>query len=337
MKKTISKKKALPMWDLKQIYSSLDDPRIEQDMKDIEAKVASFAREYNTPDKKYLGDASALNTALTAYETLASDITPKPLYYLFYNQSIDSGNAAVHAKMALLGQRAAKIGNELEFFVIALGSIPRDKQTEFLTDSKLSKYRFLLECIFSDAQHKLSLAEEKILSLKNLPAKELWTSHNEKLLGTRSVSWKGRKIPLGEALNLISEQKTSALRKKLATLVYAELKEVAQFSEGEINAVFTDKKIDDELRGFKTPYESTVREYQNDPKVIEHLVKTVTDNFPIAHRFHALKTKLLKQKKLDYWDRAAKIGVTKSTYSFTDSLVFSRRHLARSTRNILIF
>jgi oligoendopeptidase F len=290
------------------------------DMQIIEKSVADFAKKYDVAEKTYLNNAEALKLAVDSFEKLSADVSPKPLYYLFYQQSVNGNDPEVHAKMALISQRASKIGNQLEFFVIALGSISKDNQRGFLSNKILAKHRFFLECIFSDAAHKLSLGEEKMDSLKQLPAHELWVSHVEKLLGARTVSWKGKHLPLGEALSLISEQKTSALRKKLATLVYGELKHVADFSEGEINAVFINKKIDDELRGFKTPYESTVREYRNDPAVIEHLVKTVTDNFPIAHRFHALKAKLLKQKKFDYWDRAAKIGVTKSTYSFADSL-----------------
>ncbi len=317
--------KKMPTWNLSQIYSSTKDQRIESDLQKIEKLVTNFERKYDTVDKTYLSDSSALLEALCSFEQLSAHVMPKPLYYLFYRQSTDSSNAEVHALMSLLESRAAKIGNQLQFFFIALGSIPRERQGVFLADQRLLKFKFFLECIFSDAAHKLSLGEEKVLALKKLPAAELWRTHNDKLLGSRLINWKGKKLPLGEALSLISEQKTAALRKKLALLVYKELKEVAQFSEAEINALFIDKKIDDELRGFKTPYESTVREYRNDPAVIDQLVRVVTENFSIAHRFHRVKAKLLKQKKLDYWDRAAKIGVTKSTYSFDDSLRFLKK------------
>ena len=322
---TTKKKSTLPRWDLTRIYSGLDDPRIEQDMQEIEHTVAEFAKTYDVANKSYLHDAEALKTALDAFEKLAADVTPKPLYYLFYQQSTNSDNPEVHAKMALMSQRASKIGNQIQFFIIALGTIPKDIQQDFSKDARLVKYRFFLECTFSDAAHKLSLAEEKILALKHLPAHELWVSHTEKLLGARTLKWKGKTISLSEALNLVLEQKTPELRAALIKPIYKELRHVADFSEGEINAIFTNKKIEDELRGFKTPYERTVREYRNDPAVVEHLVKTVTDNFAIAHRFHTLKAKLLKQKKLNYWDRAAKIGTTKSSYSFADSLVLLKK------------
>jgi oligoendopeptidase F len=97
------------------------------------------------------------------------------------------------------------------------------------------------------------------------------------------------------------------------------LKTVAPFSEAEINAIYTDKKINDELRGFKTPYEDTVKEYRNDPAVIENLVRTVTDNFKISHRFYRVKARLLKLKSLSYSDRAAKIGAVKTKFTFETS------------------
>ncbi|MEK7641519.1 MAG: M3 family oligoendopeptidase [Patescibacteria group bacterium] len=329
MKKSPQNKKYAPTlspeWDLKQLYASTSDPQIEADMQEIERGVSAFAQKYDTADKKYLSDATALAAALSAYENLAGSVTPKPLYYLFYANSLNSNDSAVSALMSLMSERASKVSNCLQFFTLALGSISTEKQKKFLKDTQLAPYRFMLECIFSDAKHKLSLGEEKVLALKKLPSKELWTAGNDKLLGKSVIKWQGKNMPLAQALNLISEQKTSQLRKKLALLVYTELKRVADFSEAEVNAVFIDKKIDDELRGFKTPYESTVREYRNDPAVIEHLVQTVTSNFHIAHKFHTLKARLLKQKKLNYWDRAAKIGVTKSTYSFQESLSLLRK------------
>lgn len=293
---------------------------MEQDMTALESVVTDFVGKYDTPEKRYLIDGTILLDALNEYEILHRMLPPKPLLYLFYRESIDSDNSHVHAKNALYSQRAAKLNVSLQFFQLSLGAIPAEKQQEYLSDPRLSRFRFLLECVFSDAKHKLSQSEEKMLALKQLPAKDLWISHNQKLLNARQVSWKGKTLPLAEAMGMIAEQKTAALRQKLAMLVYAEIDRIATFSEGEINAVFTDKKIEDELRGFDVPYEDTVREYRNDPAVVERLVKTVTEAFPIAHRFHALKARLLKQKRLGYWDRAAKIGQIETTFTFEESV-----------------
>jgi oligoendopeptidase F len=102
--------------------------------------------------------------------------------------------------------------------------------------------------------------------------------------------------------------------------INASLKDVAPFSEAEINAVYTNKKIDDTLRGFTVPYAETVLGYRNDPKVVDNLVKTVTQSFPIAHRFNRIKARLLGQKKLRYYDNRLSINDGAAAYPFNKTV-----------------
>ncbi len=331
VKKTTSKKGAssssnkLPVWNLGLLYSSMTDPRIEADMKKSEDDAIDFAKKYDVADKTYLNNTHELQNALIELEKLNAEMPAKPLYYFFYLQTIQSSDQKVQAAANLINARAARIANCTKFFPLALGTITKQKQSEFLADEGLRHFHYFLKCIFEDAKHYLSLPEEKILTLKSQPAREMWMTQTEKLLGSQNIFWKGKKMPLSQALNLISSQKTPQLRKKMAAAAYESLKSIAAFSEGEINAVYTNKKIDDELRGFTTPYEETVLDYRNDPEVIEQLRKVVSDNVSIAHRFYALKAKLLKQKELNYPDRGAKIGTTTSTYTFGESATLLKK------------
>lgn len=309
-------------WSLDLLYSSPTDPKIEKDMQESEDAFSTFANKFDVEDKLYLNNQEELLKVLSEYEALCKHSIPRPLLYFFYKQSLDSSDTFVNAQNALLSNRMAKIANMIHFFPISLGKIPKEQQKEILENPKLAHFHYLLKCIFSDAKHQLSISEEKILSLKNLPAKELWISHNDKILDSQIIKWNNKKLPISQAMGLISGLKTANQRKKLSEIVYKSLKSVAIFSEGEINAIFTDKKINDELRGFDTPYADTVREYRNDVNVVEKLRQVVTENFPIAHRFYKIKAKLLKQKYLNYPDRSSNIGKIKSSYSFDDSISF---------------
>jgi oligoendopeptidase F len=312
-------------WNLGLLYASPTDPKIEQDMLKAEKVFSDFAKKYDTSDKTYLKDSAQLLVALTEYEKLHEHALPRPLMYFFFAESLNSSDSFVNAQNSLLSSRMAKAANVIRFFPLALGAVPEARQKELLADSKFKHFNFFLRCVFSDAKYQLSGAEEKILSLKNLPAKELWISHNNKILGTQEVTWKGKIIPVTQAFEIIGGLASAADRKKLASAVYEKLKGVAVFSEGEINAVFTDKKITDELRGYKTPYAETVREYRNDEKVIENLRAVVTENFPLAQRFYKLKAKLLKLKHLNYCDRSASIGKVNTSFSFDDSVSFLKK------------
>jgi len=317
----------LPSWNFSLFYDSANDPQIERDVLEFEKLCSDFAAKYDIADKAYLRDEGTLALAMKDYEAVVKKSDAKPLMYFYFIKDIDASNNEASAKLSLLQNRLAKCGNAVAFFGISLGNISEPVQKAFLNSQKLVPYRIFLERIFSDARYTLSVAEEKILNLKSLPANEMWVSANQRILNMKTVTWKKKAMPIAGALNMIQQMPTAKLRSQLSKSVTEVLKTVAPFSEAEINAVVTDKKIEDDLRGFKTPYENTVRGYRNDPAVIERLVKTVTANFPIAHRFYALKAKLLKQKHLSYSDRAAKIGMVKTKFPFEDSVLLLKKAL----------
>ncbi|MDB5239313.1 MAG: hypothetical protein JWO00_648 [Candidatus Parcubacteria bacterium] len=320
--------KKLPTWNLSLLYSSTTDPQIEKDVKAIERAHEAFAKKYDTIEKEFLKDPKVLASAIRDMEKMRAS-SEKPALYFYYLRDIEAENKDAISNIALLENRLTKADNKLTFFPIRLGKVPVEKQSEFLSDTNLLEYKIFLERIFDDAKHNLSIEEEKIMSLKSQPAYEMWVAGNQKLLNMRTVQWKGKKLPIAQAFNMLAGLPSAKERNHLNAEISAVLKTVAPFSEAEINAIFTNKRINDELRGYKTPYESTVRVYRNDPAVVESLVRTVTAGFPIAHRFHKLKAKLLKLKSLAYSDRAAKIGLVKATFSFDHSIEIVKKSFGK--------
>ena len=306
-------------WDLRFIYKGPTDPQIEADMKVIEKAAQAFAQKYDTETKAYLSDPKALLAALTDFEKLQEDTDARPYYYFCWLKDTDGKNAIASAQLPLMSERLAKVSNSITFFKLNIGTISKDLQKQLLADPSLARYRVLLERIFTKAVHRRSLAEEKILNLKDDVSHSMWVTGNEKFLYSQTIDWKGKKLSYPEASAKSLQSLNSKEREQLGVKVNDVRKRVAAFSEAEMNAVVTNKKIDDELRGFKKPYDSTVLSYNNDPKVIELLVKTVTDSFGIAHRFSKVKAKLLKKKKLVYTDRAVSVGSISKKFTFEQS------------------
>lgn len=310
-------------WELTLLYKNENDPQIEADLKATEAACDAFAKKY-TADRAFLNDARVLEKALLEYEKLNLLPDTKAYLYFAYRNSLDSRNDAIGARLNLISETLSKISNKILFFCIALSKIPEQKQADFLESEILKPYRYFLKRLFEQGKHTLSEAEEKILNLMELPAHSLWVRGNEKILGKQEIKWKGGKLPLSEALNKIHALPTKD-RRKLAHLVNTQLKSVSDFAEHEMNAVVTDKKINDELHGYKKPYDRTVHLYQNEPETVKGLVDTVTKHFPIAHRFFKLKAKLLGEKKLFYADRNAEIGKTGKKISWEETIAIVKK------------
>jgi len=316
VKKTISKHEH--RWDLSIFYTSPDDPQLEQDILALEKNYSGFQKRYDTPGQSFLKDPEVFLAAMKEVEKMI-EIESKPMRYLYHYRDIDATNEKVIAKMALIGNRLTKAGNAMAFFHVGLGKMSPAQQKRFLGDKRLARYRVYLQRKFDDGKHDLGIGEEKIMALKSLPAYDMWVQANEKQLNTQTVSWKGKNLPIPAALGEIPKLKTHAERVALSKALSSVLKGVAEFSEAELNAVFTNKKINDELRGYRTPYQNTVENYRNDPAAVEALVDAVTGAFPIAHRFYKLKAKLIGQRTLAYADRNVGIGTIQRTFDFNTS------------------
>lgn len=309
-------------WDLTLLYESLDDPRIERDQKQADKAVAAFAQTYQK-DKKHLKNPTALAKALADYERLIELPAGRAGHYASYRKELNIEDKAAEALLAKLDERGTKRSNKLIFFALELGKIPKDLQSKFLSTPALEPYRYWLKQLFDNAKYDLSEPEEKILSMLGSITYDRWLQATDNVLNKKTVEHAGKMIPLPEAEALVQTLPTAKRRAlyRRNRDVYASVADVA---ESELNAIYTSKKVQDELRGFKTPYEATILGYQNDPKSILAMVDAVSGKASISHRFYDVKRKLLKEDKLTYGDRAAHVGEIKTKVPFEKAVAIVR-------------
>lgn len=188
-----------------------------------------------------------------------------------------------------------------------------------MKDPILAEYHTHLTSIFEVAKYNLSEAEEKIINLKNGPSYEMWVAAQKKLLTSQTVLYKGKHIPITEAQAIKADLPIKE-RRALHIEIINTYKKISFFAEAELNAVITNKRISDDLRGMKSPYESTVIGYQNSLKSVEALVKAVSSRFDDSARFFRLKAKVLGLKKLTLAEIGTKMSKSKKKYSLEEGI-----------------
>ncbi len=309
-------------WNLSQIYKSVKDPQIEADQKAADKAVAAFATKYSK-DKKHLKDPKALAAVLAAYEKLIKNPGSNASYYVYMRKDLNIEDKAAEALGARLEDRATKRGNKLLFFTLEIGKIPATLQKKFLATSVLTPYKYWLTQVFENAKYDLSEPEEKIISLKADVSSGRWVQATDNVLNKKTVLFEGETLPLPKAEGtypLLPLERRHTLYNEVRN-VY---KEVGDVAESELNAIYTDKKIDDELRGMKEPYEATIRGYQNEVKSVLSLVDAVSSSTDISHRFYKAKKKMLGVKELSYADRSASVGELKTKVPFEKAVKIVR-------------
>ncbi len=314
-------------WNLSLLYKSEKDPQIEKDLKSIEKVCEQFEKKYKGKD--FTSGAKKLLPALKDYKKLVEVMNGhKPWWYFSLKRDLNSKDEIASAKATQHSERITKAGNKITFFQLEIGRIPRSKQSGFLKEKSLSEYRYLLKNVFEKAKYNLTEKEEQLASLLAQPGYGMWLSGQSKLLSSQVVEFKGKKLPVPEAVGILAGLPIKD-RHALSKEINSVLKKISHFAEAELNAAYTFKKIMDERRGFKKPYSATVLEHENDEKTVEGLVAMVTKSFHISKRFYKLHAKLLGEKKLSMSDRAVPIGKISKKFDFGSAVGLVKKGFAK--------
>ncbi len=299
-------------WQLvTQYYTSHNDPKIEADVKSAETAYRAFAKKWRT--KSFTTDAEVLAQALKESEKIAGNPAfSRPLRYFSLVTALNTGDSEAEKQISLIQRRLRKASDETLFFSLELGKVPKATQKEFLKHEALTPYRYYLERLFAGAAHHLSEAEEKIISLKSRQAYGRWTDMTDKIVSQRHITWKGKSIAIPEAIETVNILPFTE-KPKLWGLITKELGQISEVAEHEFNAIITDVRTEDELRGYKKPYSATVQSYQDTEDAVERLVAAVSDTgFKLSHKFYKLKAKIHGVEQLEYSQRneSAGAGIT---------------------------
>ncbi len=301
--------KTKDQWNFGLLYKGDNDPQIEKDLQNIEKTFSAFGKKYQ--GKNFTASVTKLKKALEDYTNLEKVSNGhKPYTYFKYRKDTDSQNKAVEAKVNQCYARLMNSLNSVSFFSLEVGKIDKKLQSKFVNDPALRGYRYYLQNTFLRAKYDLTDKEEQLANLLSLPGKKMWTDGQAKLLNQQTVKFKNKNIPLSQAASMLADLPKEE-RRKLYNSINEVSESISSFAESEINALFTFKKVMDELRGFDKPYSPTVLLNENDEKTIEGLVELVSKNFHISKRFYKLHAKLLGEKKITAADRNVKIGKVK--------------------------
>ncbi len=305
-------------WNLGLLYKNEKDPQIEKDVVFIEKAYEKIEKKYKNKD--FTKSPESLLKALEDLESINKSLSKKnPAWYFALKTDLDSSNDYAQAMETKIEQRLTIAANKATFFDLKIGQISKKEQKKFLSYKALSQFKYYLKNIFENAKYNLTEKEEQLVNLLSQTSYTMWVDSQQKLQSQQTVEHNKKQIPISQVTSLISELPKSE-RRELHRKLNTTLKNISYFAEAEINSIYNFKKIIDEKRGYKNPYDSTIFGYENDQQTIEALIKSVTKKFSISKRFYKLHAKLLKEDTLTLAERNLKIGSINRKFSFESTL-----------------
>lgn len=322
MTNTAKNTETLPVWNLSDLYSGIDDPQIEADLESARTQVAELKKLEGTflsarANAERLG--LLIDQAASLYEK-ASDLLYKASGFATLAITIDRENADIAKLDSDLKTQGAMIGAETLFLSLELNQL-EDWEIEQALKSveKSQKWRPWLRRIRASRPHELTADLERLMAERS-PATAQWVRLFDETLTRLRAKVGKENLTLNEALARLSSH-DAKVRKDAGLGLSAALADHAPTLSLALNTIAFEKQIEDRWRKFAAPASSRHLANEVDAESVNAMAEAVEESYPkLSHRYYALKAKLMGQKTLNFWDRNAPIATTPpKTYGWDEA------------------
>jgi oligoendopeptidase F len=308
-------------WNLSDLYSSLEDPQIEKDVKDTFSNAKSFEEKYRGKINSETITPTFLLKAVKELESI-SEQTGKLISYAYLMFATDTSNPKHGAFLQSIQEKTTEIRKHLMFFELEWIALPDEIANHLLEDEVLSRHSHFLRSERRYKPHKLNEPEEKILDEKaNTGSRAFMRLFDEVINNIRfKVKLDGRIKHLSEAETLALLYDTDRNKRKAGAIGLTKgLKENAHVLTYIFNILVQDHTSNDRLRSFTDPMASRHLDNEIDKPTVDALMTSCEKNFDMVEKYYNLKKRLLGLKKFHDYDRYSPIFPERKTIGYKES------------------
>ena len=313
-----SEQTQLPSWDLSDLYSGINDPRIAEDLENYRAAAEGFAAKY----KGRLAELSAEEFYRLLQEAEErGKISSRLGEFAYLNMVTQMKNKEAMAFYQNICEKMTDYAKPTIFLTLELNRLPQSKIDAWLQDEKVAFYRPFITRVRKYKKHELSEPVEEILFEKSITSSDAWVRLYEETSSRLVYTVDGKSYNDAELSKLLLD-KDPKIREKAGKEMNRVSKENAPLFSFIYNMIIKDKAIEDVKRGFAAPVSSRNLAENVPDSTVKALSETVRSRYQdIAHRFYKLKAKWLGVDKIQYWDRNAPLPFSDDTsYSWEESV-----------------
>jgi len=339
-------------WDLSEVFTSCDDPKISITMDALMDKADQMINQYKGKINISAFKAQNLYDILTQYEYIL-DHTRE---LASYSANSFNANRSLPETKSLWNKLLifrSSIFEKLAFIELELGKF-LNLEPELINEKILSTYTHYLKKIMRKFPYKLTEAEEQLILEKDQFGLWAWQQLRSTWIITRkckaTVEGKEREILRSEVFPLLQhpDRKT---RMSVSKSVYTLLSKDEEIYSSAFRNVCGNWVKNMKRRKYVNHIQQSLIDNDISQEIIDNLMKTVEDNINLYQKFCTVKAKIFNLPKLTgvdqrayfpsekkyTWDEIKKI--THQTYENFDikfgeivSDMFKRNHIDASTR-----
>ena len=292
----------LPKWNLNDLYSSLDDPKISSDLEKYKQLNIDLADSYK--GKLVSISATQFVKSLAMYEKITT-LSNILMDYAYLNMVTQMKNDKAMSFYQDMTEKMTDYSVPAIFYSLEINQLSDDKINELLENTDVAYYKPFITSLRMFKDYSLSQDIEEILHEKSITSSSAWVRLYEETSAHLEYTVDGKSYNDAEISKLLQDRDAS-IRAKAGVEINRVSHENSMLFSFVYNMIIKDKSISDNKRGFSAPISSKNLENNVEAEVVEALASAVKANYStIAHRFYKLKAKWLGVEKLGYWDRNA--------------------------------
>ncbi len=298
---------ALPIWNLADLYASMDSPAFAADLARIEAECEAFAGDYRGQIAILATgpDASArLAAAVRRYEAI-DDAIGRVMSYAGLKHAEDVADPTRGKFYGDAQECVTNASTQLLFFTLDLNRIDDQALAAAMATEPLARYKPWLDDLRREKPYQLEDRVEELFHEKAVVGQGAWNRLFDETMAALRFKVDGEELTLEPTLALMQDadaQRRKTAADALAQTLTGNLRTFALIA----NTLAKDKEISDRWRGFKDVAASRHLANRVEPEVVEALVAAVRGAYPrLSHRYYALKAKWFGVDALNHWDRNA--------------------------------
>jgi oligoendopeptidase F len=291
-----------PIWDLTDLYSTIEDTAIAADIEASRDAAKSLAADW----RGRLGEADGQQLAalIADYERILETLgkVASHAQLQFAANTTDADIARHHQSVREAG---AEIGSELLFVELELATLPQARIDELYKTEAVAAWMPWLRRVRAMAPYQLDPDMERMLAERAPTGRGAWVRLFDETAAALRFPFKGAEVTEAEILNSLASTEADERREAGASLSTT-LKANQRLLSLVLNTIAKDKEIEDRWRGFKRPVASRNLDNDVDDEVVDALVTAVDSrNADLAHRYYRLKAGWMGGETIDWWDRNA--------------------------------
>lgn len=305
------------VWDLSELFSGINDPRINQTILEATTIATNFEEKYRgkivhlTPEG-LLGCLQEIEVFNQKFGNVG-----------LYSSLVFAADMTLPEAQALsdrVGKLEAQISKQLAFYRLELGALLKSKP-QFICDSVLVNYRHLLERVYRRVEHQLSEVEEQLIIEKDQFGVDAWEELQSKWLNTRTfevvVVGEKKLLSYGEANGLLHHP-DRVTRESANRSIYGLLGRDGEIFSSALRNVCNDWVTVSKRRKYVTPMEASLINNDTEQAIIDNLLVSVEEGAKIYRQYLNVKAKLMGLSVLGNHDIVAPLPDV-SEFKFTFS------------------